>query len=63
MLRDESELLLKFLHFSNNEEQNLDRNRPANLNPLLNLLQDRFTSVYMPDSVITIDETMAPWQA
>ncbi len=60
--RDKFELLVKFLHFSNNEEQNASQNRLAKLTPLLILLKARFKSVYMPDTVITIDETMVPRQ-
>ena len=44
----------------NNEEQNTSHDRLAKLNPFLILLKVRFKSVYMPGSVITIDETMVP---
>ena len=30
--------------------------------PLLDLLRARFSSVYIPGSIVTIDETMVPWQ-
>ena len=56
------ELLLKFLHFSNNEEQNASQDRLAQLNPLLILLKAKFKSVHMPGSIITVDETMVPWR-
>jgi hypothetical protein len=62
MSRDKFELLLKFLHFSNNEEQEMSQDKLAKLNPLLILLKARFKSVYTPSSVITIDETMVPWR-
>ena len=62
MSRDKFELLLKFLHFSSNEELYTNHDRLAKLNPLLDLLEARFESVYMPGSVVTIDETMVPWR-
>jgi hypothetical protein len=62
MSRDKFELLLKFLHFSNNAEQDASQDRLAKLNPLLYLLKARFMSIYIPGSVITIDETMVPWR-
>ena len=55
MSRDKFELLLKFLHFSINEELYTNQGRLAKLNPLLVLLEARFKSVYMPASVVTID--------
>ena len=61
MSRDKFELLLKFLRFSNNEELYTNQDRLAKLNPLLVLLEAQFKSVYMPGSVVTIDETMVPW--
>ncbi len=60
--RDKFELLLKFLHFSNNNEKDASEDRLVKLNPLLNLLKARFKSVYIPGSVVTIDETMVPWR-
>ena len=62
MSRDKFELLLKFLHFSNNEERNASQDKLAKLNPLLILLKARFKSIYTPGSVITVDETMVPWR-
>jgi hypothetical protein len=62
MSRDKFELLVKFLHFSNNEEQNASQDKLAKLNPLLILLKARFKSIYTSDSVITVDETMVPWR-
>jgi len=62
MSRDKFELLLKFLHFSNNEKQDASQDKLAKLNPLLILLKARFKSVYMPGSIITVDETMVPWR-
>ena len=47
MSRDKFEWLLKFLHFSNNDEQDASQNRLAKLNLLLYLLKARFKSVYI----------------
>jgi hypothetical protein len=60
--RDKFELLIKFLHFSNNEEPNAGQDRLAKLTPLLILLKAKFKSIYMPDSVINIDEKIVPWR-
>ena len=55
------ELLLKFWHFSNNNKENANQDRLIKLRPLSDLLKGRFSSLYMPGSVISIDETMIPW--
>ena len=62
MSRDQFELLLKFFHFSNNQEVHADQDRLFKLRPLLDLLRARFKSIYIPGSVISIDETMVPWK-
>jgi hypothetical protein len=60
MSREKFELLLKFLHLSNNGNKKSNQDRLFKLKPLLDLLKTRFSSVYMPGSVINIDETMVP---
>ena len=62
MSRDRFELLLKFLHFSNNQEEHADQDSLFKRRPLLNLLKAKFKSVNVPGSVISIDETMIPWK-
>ena len=62
MPRERFELLLKFWHFSNNNNKNSYQDRLFKLKPLSDLLKERFSSVYMPGSVISIDETMIPWR-
>jgi hypothetical protein len=62
MSRDRFELLLRFFHFSNNQEKHADQDRLFKLRPLLDLLKDRFKSIYVPGSVISIDETIVPWK-
>ena len=62
MPRGKFELLFNFLHFSSNDEQDASQGRLARLNPLLHLLKARFKSIYMPGSVVTVDETVVPWR-
>jgi hypothetical protein len=62
MSRERFEFLLKFWHFSNNDNKNSNQDRLFKLKPLLDLLRARFSSVYIPGLVVTIDETMVPWQ-
>lgn len=61
MSRERFELLLKFWHFANNDEMHSSQDSLSKLRPLLHLLKARFSSVYTPGAVITIDETMMPW--
>ena len=62
MLRETFELLLKFWHFLNNNNKSSNQDRLFKLKPLSDLLKARFSSVYMPDSVISIDESIIPWR-
>jgi hypothetical protein len=60
--RERFELLLKFWHFSNNNNKNSNQDRLFKLKPLSDLLKERFSSVYMPGAVISIDESMILWR-
>ena len=62
MSREKFELLLKFWHFANNDENHASQDRLFKLRPLLDLLKARFSSAFIPGSIITIDETMVPWR-
>ena len=62
MSRERFESLLKFWHFSNNNDKNSNQDRLFKLKPLLDLLKERFSSVYIPGSIISIDESMIPWR-
>ncbi len=62
MARDRFELLLKFWHFWDNNKYHSNQDRLFKLKPLLDLLKARFSSVYIPGAVVTIDETMIPWR-
>ncbi|CAF1085913.1 unnamed protein product [Didymodactylos carnosus] len=54
MSRDRFELLLKFFHLSNNQEEHADQDRLFRLRPLLDSLRAKFKSIYVPGSVISI---------
>jgi hypothetical protein len=62
MSRERFELLLKFWHFSNNDNKDSNQDRLFKLKPILDLLKVRFSSVYMPGSIVSVDETMIPWR-
>jgi hypothetical protein len=62
MARDRFELFLKFWHFSDNHSYHSNQDRLIKLKPLLDLLKARFSSIYTPSAVVTIDETMIPWR-
>lgn len=58
-------LLLKFLHFVNNEEYDeatCGSRRLYKLKPILDHLNDRFRSVYTPDCDVSIDESLMMWK-
>ena len=54
------EMDLKFLHLSNNNNKDSNQDRMFKLKPLSDLLKERFSSVYIPGSVVSIDESMIP---
>ena len=62
MARDRFELFLRFWHISDNNKYHSNQDRLFKLKSLLDLLKARFRSVYIPGAVVTIDETMIPWQ-
>ena len=62
MSKDRFELLLKFYHFSSNQEHHADQDRWFKPRSLLDLLTVRFKPMYIPDPIISIDETMVPWE-
>ena len=47
-------------YFLNNKEKHADRERLFKVKPLSVLLKARFKSVWIPDSIITIDKITAP---
>jgi hypothetical protein len=60
--RDRFELFLKFWHFSYNHKYHSNQDSLLKLKALLDLLKARFSSVYIPGAVITVDGTMIPWR-
>jgi hypothetical protein len=60
--RDKFELLIKFWHFSNNDNNDSNQDRLFKLKPILDLLKVRLSSVYIPGSIVSVDETMIPWR-
>lgn len=61
MSRNRFELLLKMLHFSNNQECP-EGDRLHKIQPLLNKLIKNFQEIYTPDNTFCIDETLVPFQ-
>lgn len=58
MPRNPFELLLRFLHFSNNEE-NDPKNKVATI---INLLNSNFKKYYKPDEIVCVDESLVPFR-
>lgn len=61
MSRNRFEVLLRMLHFSNNEEANV-ADRLNKIRPLLNSLNSNFEKYYTPNESICIDESMIPFR-
>jgi hypothetical protein len=66
MLRNRFQLILKFLHFNNNELEpagnDPDRDRLFKIRPLVDSLFDSFQNVYIPDKNICVDEELLLWK-
>lgn len=61
MSRNRYQLLLTLMHFNDNETmQNGDR--LGKIQPLIDILQNKFQSLFQPDEDIVIDETLVPWR-
>ncbi|CAH1960999.1 unnamed protein product [Acanthoscelides obtectus] len=61
MSRNRFELLLRVLHFNDNEI--IDKNdRLGKLSPLLENLTNKFKEVYVPEKSVCIDETLVPFR-
>lgn len=61
MSRNRFQLLLSFMHFSDNNSI-VPGDRLAKIKPLLDMLQTRYQSIYVPGENIVIDETLIPWR-
>ena len=64
MPRDRFLLLLKFMHFVNNDDQAIAGNRDKlyKIRPMIDLLNDKFQTLYSPQKDICVDETLVPWK-
>lgn len=63
MTRNRFQLILKFLHFNNNEDpnfdpQNEDRDRLHKVRPLIEMLRERCYAVYYPGQNLSVDESL-----
>ena len=63
MIRDQFYLILKFLHFNNNNDPAYDandenRDRLHKLRPFLEMARDRCKQVYQPGEYLSIDESL-----
>ena len=61
MTRDRFLLLLKFIHFENNEHANTE-NRLYKIDRLINLLLERYKNALQPGRILVIDESMIPFR-
>lgn len=60
MSRNRFQLLLKMLHFNDNE--GVVQNRLHKINPLIEKLISRFQAAVIPDEEVCIDETLVPFR-
>ena len=60
MTRERFELLLKCLHFCNNEENNTEK--LFKVEKIINLAIKQFRWALTPGKDVVIDETMIPWR-
>lgn len=61
MSRNRFELLLKFIHFADNEACTSE-NRLFKIESLLSLLNSKFQKIYNPGPKVSIDESMIPFR-
>ena len=61
MSRNRFQLLLSMLHFSDNETSE-SGDRLAKIQPLIDMLQKNFQSLFRPEEDVVIDETLVPWR-
>lgn len=61
MPRNRFELLLRFIHFSNNEE-NDPKNRLSKVATIINHLNSNFKKYYKPDKIVCVDESLVPFR-
>lgn len=59
--RNRFELLLRFIHFSNNE-QNDPSNRLSKIIHIIDILNKSFKEYYNPNEILCVDESLVPFQ-
>ena len=62
MSRNRFQLLLRFIHFADNQSPENDKDRLYKVRNLLTLLEKNFTECRKPGKYIAVDETMVPWR-
>ncbi|KAI4462363.1 piggybac transposable element-derived protein 4 [Holotrichia oblita] len=62
MTRTRFDLLLKFIHFSDNEQNRRNPDRLAKVKEVLDCIQKNFQNALKPEKALVIDETMVPWR-
>ncbi|CAK9801709.1 PiggyBac transposable element-derived protein 4 [Anthophora quadrimaculata] len=61
MSRNRFKLLLRFIHFSNNEE-NEPSNRLSKIIHIIDILNRSFKEYYNPDEILCVDESLVPFR-
>lgn len=61
MSRNRFELLLRMIHFNDNENI-VAHDRLGKLSPLLNILTNKYKEIYIPEKSVCIDETLVPFR-
>ena len=62
MCRNRFQLLLRFVHFEDNQGPAAAEDRLFKIRMLLEILETKFTKCRKPGETIAIDETMVPWR-
>ena len=62
MTRSWFDLLLKFIHFSDNEQNRRNPDRLVKVKEVLDRIQKNFQDALKPEGAVVIDETMIPWR-
>lgn len=61
MSRNRFEILLRFIHFNNNEDCN-SSDRLYKIVPIINYLNINFKKYYNPDEILCVDESLVPFR-
>lgn len=60
MSRNRFEILLRMLHFSNDEEAD-ENDRLSKIRTLIDMLNENFKKYYDPDEIVCVDESLVPF--